>query len=216
MSGIVGDPNAIPSTPLVEYLEFYPLPDGTFGVMAGKTRFLDKVTIPSTYNGIAVTQILPEGFKNMVNLETIIIPNSITVIGDNAFYGCTNLTNASLPSSITSIGQYAFYDCSSLTEITIPSGVNFIGMYAYYKSGITNAVFENASGWNIEYYYRKNYSISGEKVYVKFDLSDSSLAAQLLTEDVETLEYKQYSGGSNYNYSYQTNSKYKIDWERTD
>lgn len=31
-------------------LDFYPLPDGTYGVMAGKSKFLEKVDIPATYN----------------------------------------------------------------------------------------------------------------------------------------------------------------------
>ncbi|MDY4525866.1 MAG: leucine-rich repeat domain-containing protein [Treponema sp.] len=51
------------------------------------------------------------------NLQTIIIPESVTSIGYQAFFGCTGLTSITIPESVTSIGHYAFYYCKSLTTI---------------------------------------------------------------------------------------------------
>ena len=72
-------------------LEFYPLPNGTYGVMAGNTQYLETIIIPSTYNGIAVTQIMPNAFKDSSNLIEITFPNSINLIHEDAFLNCDKL-----------------------------------------------------------------------------------------------------------------------------
>ena len=70
---------------LVIPFDFYPLPDGTYGIMAGKTQYLEDIEIPATYNGKAVTKILPSAFYGAVNLKSITIPDSVTSIGYRAF-----------------------------------------------------------------------------------------------------------------------------------
>ena len=57
----------------------------------------------------------------------LVIPDSVTSIGDYAFSGCTGLTSVTIPDSVTSIGDYAFRYCTGLTSITIPSRVTSIG-----------------------------------------------------------------------------------------
>ena len=55
-------------------------------------------------------------FQNTA-IESIIIPNTITVLEEGAFYQCGKLKHISLPDSVDVIGQAAFADCPSLTEI---------------------------------------------------------------------------------------------------
>ncbi len=74
-----------------EGLEYYPLPDGTYGVMAGTTMYLEDIVIPETYKGKSITQILPNAFEKSINLKNITIPDSVTSIGNSAFAGCTSL-----------------------------------------------------------------------------------------------------------------------------
>ena len=70
---------------------------------------------------------------------TVVIPNSVTSIGDNAFYDCNGLTSITIPDSVTSIGEGAFYDCFSLTSITIPDSVTSIGERVFsYCTGLTS------------------------------------------------------------------------------
>ena len=64
-------------------------------------------------------------------LTHVIIPNSVTSIGEGAFWGCTSLTSIIIPNSVTSIGSVAFSECSGLTSITIPNCVTSIGDGAF-------------------------------------------------------------------------------------
>ena len=60
-------------------------------------------------------------------LISIVLPNTITSIGDNAFYFCFGLISANIPTSVNAIGSYAFYACWDLTSINIPLSVTTIG-----------------------------------------------------------------------------------------
>ena len=65
------------------------------------------------------------------SLFEIVIPSSVTSIGDSAFSGCDSLSEIVIPSSVTSIGDHAFFGCRSLFEIVIPSSVTSIGKGAF-------------------------------------------------------------------------------------
>ena len=84
-------------------------------------------------------------YLNDTEITDLVIPNSVTSIGDYAFSGCSGLTNMTIPNSVTSIGQYAISSCSSLTNITIPNSVTSIGQYAFSGcSGLTNITIPNS------------------------------------------------------------------------
>jgi hypothetical protein len=62
---------------------------------------------------------------------SVIIPDTVTTIGDYAFQGCTALTDIVFGSDITSIGNYAFQGCTALTDIVFGSDITSIGNYAF-------------------------------------------------------------------------------------
>ncbi|MCD8118827.1 MAG: leucine-rich repeat domain-containing protein [Lachnospiraceae bacterium] len=76
------------------------------------------VTIPSEYEGLPVTEIGGEkiccdgvsldAFRGTA-VEEVVIPESVTRIGEGAFRGCEHLTSLTIPESVTWIGGAAFY-----------------------------------------------------------------------------------------------------------
>ena len=118
------------------------------------------IVIPCTYNGLPVTSIGYDAFRNCDTLTSITIPDSVTSICDYAFYNCNSLTSITIPdcvtnigyeafffcysltsitfgenSQLTSIGSYAFANCARLTSITIPDSVTSISDWAFYGCG---------------------------------------------------------------------------------
>ena len=79
-------------------------------------------------------------------IESVIISNDITSIGDFAFYECSSLLNVIIPEKVTSIGTRSFYGCSKLTNVTIPSNVTTIGQGAFSEcSTLTGVTFTSPS-----------------------------------------------------------------------
>lgn len=82
------------------------------------------------YNGSSVNPIIPNGvvkinydvFQNTM-IESIIIPNTVVEIGQNAFRQCVNLKKVVLPNSLTLIITEAFRGCKSIEKIEIPDSV---------------------------------------------------------------------------------------------
>ena len=78
------------------------------------------------------TEEIPDNsFNYCRGLESVVIPEGITRIGDSAFR-FTDLKSVVLPSSVTSIGSFAFYWCEKLESVEIPNGVISINDDAFY------------------------------------------------------------------------------------
>ena len=74
----------------------------------------------------SVTSLGDESFRGRT-FTSFIIPNNITSIGNFAFESCYSLTSVTLPNNLISIGNGAFTYCTQLTSITIPDSVTTMG-----------------------------------------------------------------------------------------
>ena len=90
-------------------------------------------------------------------IKDLIIPNSVTSIGERAFDYCSGLTSVTIPNSVTSIGENAFYDCYGLKKVIVHDiaawcGINFgfnplsyaHHLYSDDNTEITNLVIPNS------------------------------------------------------------------------
>ena len=71
------------------------------------------------------TKINDYAFDNQANLKGIVMPNSVTAMGDYAFRSC-GLKDFTFPSSVDSISIGLLKKCSDLKAVRIPGSVTYI------------------------------------------------------------------------------------------
>ncbi len=169
-----------------------------------------KVTIPEKIDGKTVISVGrsktdytgPSVFTNCVGITEVIMPDTITEIGDSSFSNCTGMKSITLSKKLTSIGSYAFSGCSGLQSITIPDSVISIGSGAFMScSGlqsvtipdsvisIENGAFSRCTGMK-EIILPKNLTT----IYKDTFSNCSSLTSVKIPDNVTTIEGDFYSG----------------------
>ena len=91
---------------------------------------------------------LPEGLTTLgknalsfLDVEELILPESLRQIGEGAFRSCRDLKRITLPSGLTEIPDYAFADCSALEEITLPASIRKIGENVFYGTSVKDVYY---------------------------------------------------------------------------
>ena len=97
------------------------------GILVKYTGKETDVIIPDS-----VTAIGNSAFRWCQQLQSVIIPSSVTSIGDIAFNGCQNLQSVIIPNSVTSIGDSAFSWCEKLQSVIMHESVTSIGDSAFF------------------------------------------------------------------------------------
>lgn len=124
--------------------------------------------IPETIQGRTVTEIDESAFAKC-GFSEILLPDTLTTIGDFAFSSCGNLTRIEIPASVTSIGSSVFVSCDKLEDISVAGGstsYQAIDQVIYTKDGGTLVTCPAASQVTIPdtvtriadyaFYYNKN------------------------------------------------------------
>jgi len=76
--------------------------------------------------------IIGEGAFIGCGLSDVVLPNSIKTIGGGAFFGSA-ISSVIIPISVTQIRDNTFYGCKNLMFVSIPNGVTTIGEAAFEK-----------------------------------------------------------------------------------
>ena len=105
-----------------------------------------EIVIPSEIDGYKVTSIGASAFKDS-NIKTIVIPDSVTRIGNEAFAGCAGLTSITIPASVTEIAEDAFAGCEQLVIKCYPASA------AYYYAQAHGIAFELLDEKNFDVLY---------------------------------------------------------------
>ena len=118
-------------------LESVTVPDGIKRIGAGAFEYcaITDLILPTS-----ITSIGNSAFWRCRKMVNISIPESVTNIGSGAFADCENLESISLPSSVQKIDNGTFNGCSNLKNIQIPESVTSIGDYAFYNCQRLNSL----------------------------------------------------------------------------
>lgn len=105
-------------------------------------KLIGSLTIPSSHNssnfgGTAkpVNRLEDNALDFQDELTSVIIPNSVTTIGESVFSSCSALEKITIPSSVTSIGNFAF-SSTNLKSVVIPDSVTVIANSLFVGSNL--------------------------------------------------------------------------------
>lgn len=89
-----------------------------------------RVVIPDSYSGKPVTILFDKLFSGHSEIESVVIPDSVTDLGEFLFDGCMNLHHITLPPNLMFLWGYTFARCG-LEEITLPDTLKRIPPYCF-------------------------------------------------------------------------------------
>lgn len=123
------------------------------GEWGGDYDGISRNEYPETSYDLRLDYIDYGAFSNLLNLNSVILPRTVTKIEEGAFYNsgiesvdmpdtvssmeyevfreCRKLSTVQLPKSLTEIPYSTFLGCWALANVVIPTGVTSIGMYAF-------------------------------------------------------------------------------------
>ncbi len=117
--------------------------DASFELIREKFDSLETLDLSDIDN-----ESIPDGaFEGMENLRSVVLPPSVSEIGEGAFKDCENLETITLP-GVTAIGEGAFEGCDNLTSIIIPSAGSDAGVET--QSNGRRAPREGEGGISVE------------------------------------------------------------------
>ena len=113
----------------VEGNYIYTVEDGGV-VIQSYTGEESNIVIPETIDGKPVKKLGKMSFWMNDAIESVVIPNGVEVIDQEAFSGDKKLSEVTLPDTLKSVGQRAFYG-TAIKSLTLPEGVTSISREAF-------------------------------------------------------------------------------------
>lgn len=106
------DPSTVPETSIGDFKIELSMDEDCYRIVTYLGNE-EVVKIPSSANGLPVTGVIFDAFKDNTSVKTVIIPETFDFISRNVFAGCTNLENIIILSSNVEILSGAFDGCGA-------------------------------------------------------------------------------------------------------
>lgn len=116
--------------PLPDYFGYRTEPDGSMAISSYDGEG-GKVVVDDSYYGMKVTVIDEGAFKDCSTITSVVLPDTVTEIREEAFAGCFSLRSVSFGSGLRVIGDSAFKQCSALSSAALPDSLTEIGAEAF-------------------------------------------------------------------------------------
>ena len=135
--------------------------------ITGYTGYASALVIPSEIDGHTVVAIGNRAFENRGELYSVVIPDTVTRIGDYAFAG-TSLQELDLPDGLVYLGQYFLKGTDRVTEIEIPKTLEEVGTsYSgapFAGSNVQKAILEKGIAEIPGYLFRGNETLHNVEI----------------------------------------------------
>lgn len=122
--------------------------------IVGYESLSPNLVVPSSIEGLSVigladmavgSTIIPNStFSGAKELESVVLPDSVSILSGMDFSDCVNLKQVSLGNGIKYIGMATFSNCSSLESIDIPDTCKVIGQTAFMSCASLKSVHLSA------------------------------------------------------------------------
>ena len=133
-------------TVTVDNIKYY-IENGEATIAVQDENLSGDIVIPKSIsydgNNYVVIRATNGAFQN-TDITSIILPNSITSLGNSCFKYCHNLTSVKLPDNITVLGDEAFCTCDKLSSVKLPTTLTSLGKWCFQHCGITTLTLPNS------------------------------------------------------------------------
>ncbi len=99
-------------------------------ILLGYDSSIVNFEVPEEVNGYPVRR-MSVSFKGNAKIKSVILPNFIEKIDNDAFRGCSSLEYVYIPGSVKTIGDRAFKDCIKLKTVVLNEGLEAIAYEAF-------------------------------------------------------------------------------------
>lgn len=105
--------------------------DMSTGTITDCDESVTEAVIPDTIGGVLVEEVGIRAFGSCINLRSVELPDSVTVIEAFAYDNCGSLNSVKMPKNLEKIESWAFWGCGNLSSIEIPDKTREIGEEAF-------------------------------------------------------------------------------------
>ena len=113
------------------------------------------VEVPAEIEDAPVTRIGFYAFEAKYGIESVVLPETVELICENAFMDCASMKTINIPETVKGIERGAFVSCTSLESLVIPQNTEYILMEAFTAcESMTSLTINNSDleydNWGLE------------------------------------------------------------------